>query len=111
MLHQMRLNEEPFEKIKNKTKDIELRLYDEKRKKIKVGDEICFTNISNGEQLHAKVVKLHLFKSFEELYNALDKVRIGYDKCSIPDPTDMQKYYSKEEQKQYGVVGIEIEVI
>lgn len=31
MLHQMRLNEELFEKIKNKTKDIELRLYDEKK--------------------------------------------------------------------------------
>ena len=33
MLHKMKLNESPFESIKNGTKTIEFRLYDEKRKK------------------------------------------------------------------------------
>lgn len=32
MKHQMKLNNEPFESIKNGTKTIELRLYDEKRR-------------------------------------------------------------------------------
>ena len=31
MLHTMKLKKEPFEKIKNGSKTIELRLYDEKR--------------------------------------------------------------------------------
>ena len=30
MLHKMKLNKEPFEKIKNGTKTIEFRLYEEK---------------------------------------------------------------------------------
>ena len=33
MLHKMKLNEEPFERIKNETKTIEFRLYDEKEEK------------------------------------------------------------------------------
>ena len=44
MLHKMKLNESPFERIKNWTKMIEFRLYDEKRKQIKVGDKIEFSN-------------------------------------------------------------------
>ena len=36
MVHNMKLNESPFEKIKAGTKTIELRLYDEKRRKIQL---------------------------------------------------------------------------
>lgn len=42
MKHNMRLNAEPFEKISSGAKTIELLLYDEKRRVIKVGDEIEF---------------------------------------------------------------------
>lgn len=35
MLHKMKLKKSPFDKIKNKTKTIELRLYDEKRQKVR----------------------------------------------------------------------------
>ena len=41
-MHEMNLQEAPFRMIKNKTKTIELRLYDEKRRKIKPGDTIEF---------------------------------------------------------------------
>ena len=40
MIHKMKLNESPFERIKDGTKTIEFRLYDDKRKKVKIGDEI-----------------------------------------------------------------------
>ena len=36
MLHKMKLNESPFERIKNGTKTIEFRLYDEKRQQVKL---------------------------------------------------------------------------
>ena len=45
MLHKMKLNESPFERMKNGTKTIEFRLYDEKRKQIKVGDQIEFSKL------------------------------------------------------------------
>ncbi len=44
MRHEMKLNNSPFVSIKNKTKTIELRLNDDKRQKINVGDEIEFIN-------------------------------------------------------------------
>jgi ASC-1-like (ASCH) protein len=44
MKHEMRLHDGPFKLIKAGSKTIELRLYDEKRQEIKVGDEIEFTS-------------------------------------------------------------------
>ena len=104
------LNPEPFEMIKSWTKTIELRLFDEKRQKIKVGDCIVFTETVTGEKLSVKVEKLHRFDSFDELYKSLPLLECGYTEKTVADakPSDMQKYYSLEEQKKYGVVGIEI---
>lgn len=45
--HQMKLNPEPFGKMLSFSKDIELRLLDDKRQKIKIGDFIYFKNVSN----------------------------------------------------------------
>ena len=36
MLHKMKLQEDPFERIKNGTKTVEFRLYDEKRRTIQI---------------------------------------------------------------------------
>lgn len=38
MIHKMNLQDSPFKIIKNKEKTVELRLYDEKRRKIKLID-------------------------------------------------------------------------
>ena len=43
MRYQMKLRSQPFEKIRSGRKTFELRLYDEKRQRIKVGDEIEFS--------------------------------------------------------------------
>ena len=40
MIHEMRLDPDIFEEIKNGNKTIEYRLYDEKRRKIKAEDKI-----------------------------------------------------------------------
>ena len=111
MYKKMRLNEEPFEQIKNGSKTIELRLYDEKRRKLKAGDTICFK--SKTEKLTATIKALHIFKDFEELYAALPLEKCGYsaNEIATASPDDMLEYYTKEEIEKYGVVGFEIEVI
>ena len=43
MLHQMNLHPAPFSLVESGLKTIELRLYDEKRRQIAVGDTILFT--------------------------------------------------------------------
>jgi len=110
MNHDMKLHPGPFGMIQSGEKTIELRLYDEKRQKIRVGDTIRFTNTATGEILTKTVRKLHRFDSFEALYGALPLLQCGYTPEDIhtAHPSDMEQYYSAEEQKQYGVVGIEL---
>lgn len=107
----MRLHKGPFELIKNGSKTIELRLYDEKRQMINVGDIITFENRSDGDKIIVKVIALHKYPSFEELYKHFNKVSIGYKEDEEANPKDMELYYSSEEQFKYGVVGIEMELI
>lgn len=111
MIHELRLHDGPFELIKSGTKTIEMRLYDEKRRLIKEDDIIEFTNRVTGEKIKTKVIKLHLYNSFNELYNNFDNISLGYEIDETKDPKDMEKYYSKEEQCKYGVIGIEIKLI
>ena len=109
--HSMNLNPTPFEMIKTGEKTIELRLWDEKRQKLNPGDTITFTNAVTGEMLTKTVVKLHRFENFEELYQHLPLQQCGYTEADIhtASPSDMEQYYSAEEQAKYGVVGIELE--
>jgi len=110
MNHNMNINNRPFEMIKNGEKAIELRLYDEKRRKIKVGDTICFK--SKADKLIVTVKAVHIFRNFEELYAALPLDKCGYsaEELLTASPEDMLEYYSKEQIEKYGVVGIEIEI-
>ena len=112
MLHYLKLNDKPFEAIKSGYKKIEIRLFDEKRQKIKVGDNIEFSKRDNSEEKILVAVKaLHIFNSFQQLYQAFDKSDLGYRKEETADYRDMQEYYSLEQQHRYGVVGIEIELL
>ena len=108
MKHEMKLNNEPFECIKNGTKTIELRLNDEKRKLLTVGDYIEFTNRVTNEKLLVEVIDLFKYNSFEELYKHFNKIEMGYSINEEANPKDMENYYSKEEQEKYGVLGIKI---
>ncbi|MEI3529716.1 MAG: ASCH domain-containing protein [Bacilli bacterium] len=109
--HKMNLNDGPFTRIKSETKTIELRLNDEKRQLLKVKDLIEFTNRVTLEVITVEVIGLYKYSNFEELYKHFDKIAMGYDKDDIANPKDMEKYYSKEKQEKYGVIGIEIRVI
>ena len=106
IVHQMKLGNDSFEAIKNKTKTIEMRLNDEKRSNIKIGDIIEFTNTMTLEKLKVKVDNIYKYANFEELYKHHDKISIGYKKEEIANPKDMLMYYKKENVEKYGVLGI-----
>ena len=111
MTHTMQLQPVPFEMIRNGTKTIELRLYDEKRRKIQAGDDIVFVHTgSRSETIRVKVIDLFVFDSFAALYDTLPLLECGYteDDIGTASPEDMDLYYSREEQRKYGVVGIKI---
>ena len=111
IMHKMNLRNDSFEAIKDGWKTIEMRLNDDKRSKIKIGDEIGFTNTKTNELLICKVTNLFKYKNFEELYNDHNKISIGYTENEIANPDDMLMYYSKEDIEKYGVLGIELKKI
>lgn len=111
MIHEMRLNNETFNKIKEGTKTVELRLLDEKRKALRVGDKIIFTNRANNEKIDVLVTNLFKADSFEPIYEKYSKVAMGYNEEDDAKPEDMEEYYSKEEIKKYGCIAIEIEKV
>lgn len=104
----MKLQESPFERIKNGTKTVEFRLYDEKRRKIKIGDQIEFSKLPDlQETILVDVLDLYREDTFENLFK-----KLFTDEDEIKKETkSMYQYYSPDEEKQYGVVGIKISLI
>ncbi len=107
MMHRMKLQSKPFQSIQNGTKTIELRLNDEKRKRVQAGDYIEFCLIDDpNERIQTRVTALHHFDSFETLYAAFPKEALGYAPYETADPKHMDAYYPREQQEECGVLGI-----
>ncbi|MCH5162707.1 MAG: ASCH domain-containing protein [Clostridiales bacterium] len=100
-----------FDTIATGKKTVEMRLCDEKRKKLKVGDEIEFENTETRRAIRCEVVGLFRYKDFFELYSAFDKTAIGYGETDTASATDMYAYYSPEQIEKYGALAIEIRLI
>ena len=111
MKHIMHLDKEAFNSIKNGTKTIEMRLFDDKRKEMSIGDEITFINRLNDEKVNTKIINIYNYDNFEQLYKNHNKKDLGYNEDDIASPADMNLYYSYDKQLKYGVVAIEIKVI
>ena len=106
---EMNLCDGPFQAIKEGFKDIEMRLFDEKRADLEVGDVIIFTNLATGEKLSRTVIALAPFDSFETLYAAFPKSRLGYRDDEDASPKDMEQYYPAEKIAKYGPLAIFLE--
>lgn len=108
MLHKMKLQESPFERIKNGTKTVEFRLYDEKRKNVHIGDTIEFSKLPDmQEKLVVEVVDLYRDTTFENLFR-----KLLTDEDEIKTKTEgMRRFYSPEKEAEYGVLGIKIKIV
>ena len=112
-MHEMKLQPEYYNYILNGTKRIEIRLYDEKRQKIKIGDTIKFLKEPDlKESFKIKVVGLYRYNSFEDLFKDFDISILSDKSMSKEELIDvLEQFYTKEKQEQYGVLGIRIELI
>ena len=112
MIYKMKLNPKYFEYMKVGTKRIEIRLNDEKRKKIKIGDEIIFQKEPKlTEEIHTEVVNLIIKSNFKEITNTLNVSQYS-DKNETENKflEDIYRFYTKEQEEKYGVIGIEIKL-
>ncbi len=109
----MKLKEVYFNKIKNGEKIYEIRLKDEKRRSINVGDDLIFKKEPElKETLATKVKDLIYFNYFDKMLNTLPLRKIGFENMTKQTVMDIYyRFYSKEDENKYGVVAIKVEVI
>ena len=112
MKYIMKLNPKYFEYMKNGTKRIEIRLNDEKRKEIKIGDAIIFQKKTElKEEINTEIVNLIVKKNFKELIKTLDVSEYSDEKETEEKfLEDLYRFYTKEQEEKYGVVGIQIKI-
>lgn len=111
MIHYMKLKPEPFDQIACGNKTFELRLNDEKRQLLKVGDQIVFANTTDPSlKIVTQILNIYHFADFADLYKELPLDKCGYlpEELENASPVDMTAYYGIEAQEKYGVLGIEI---
>lgn len=114
MIFEMKLQKDPFQKVALGIKTIELRLFDEKRHRLNIGDDIIFTEIAeNPGKLAVRIKALYRYESFADLFTEISPERCGNSRGeSIEDATSgMNKYYSESQIRKYGVLGIKMELI
>ena len=106
------LHSDVFDIVKNGNKDIEVRLYDEKRSKLRVGDTLIFLRRPNEiDTIKAKVVDLVKYNNFSEVVDNYDMKRIyldGYSKEMYLN--EMRRFYTLEDEVKYGALAIIFEV-
>ena len=100
-----------FELIKSGAKDIELRAYDEKRKKMKAGDKLLLFDAENPDQsIICEILNMHVAPDFESLFKKIDIKRSGFKDINELMDT-ITKFVSREELAREQVVGMEIKHI
>lgn len=108
----MNLYNENFNYIKNGTKRIEIRLNDDKRKSICIGDYIEFENLDTKEKLVVRVVALLNYETLDDLINDY-KMELLLDKNTTKEKlvNIFNNIYSNEEQEKYKILGIKFKIV
>lgn len=107
---EMKLQPEFYNYFLNRTKKIEIRLNDEKRRSIKIGDKIKLLKEPDLDEFFiGEVIGLLNYKDFDSLIDDID-IELLADKNYTKEKLirELEKFYSKEKQMKYGVLGIRI---
>jgi len=109
--HKMSLKTEPFLQICNGEKRVEMRLLDEKRKKLRVGDRIVFTHTENeNETVSVRVIGLHAYKKFNDMLWDFSENVLGVPKETEDLDEMMSSYYSREDVQKFGALAIRVQI-
>jgi ASC-1-like (ASCH) protein len=102
-----------FDLVNLGKKTIEVRLNDEKRRRLLVDDIITFTNLDRkNETLKVKILELFPFPSFRDMYKNISFEDIGRAGWSMDKMIkETYKIYTKEAEEKYGTLAIRINKI
>jgi ASC-1-like (ASCH) protein len=109
--HSLQLATIPFNAIATGQKVIESRLYDEKRQLIQIGDTIEFTNRELPDQkVRVRVVGLLRYETFHDLFSRNAPEKFGGESIEWLE-NQINEFYTIDEQRLNGVLGIEFELV
>ncbi len=106
-----RITNEVYEWITNGTKNIEIRLYNEKSSKIKIDDIINFKVVDNEEaKIKVKVTGLLIYKDIDSLLNDIDIKKIAnLSKDNLVKL--LYDIFGEEKVKTSHIIGIKFSVL
>lgn len=111
-MHLMRLAREPFGMIASGRKTVEVRLFDEKRGRLSVGDTIEFTCTDSGERITVRITDLMRFSSFSELYSSGLLDDCGCGGMTVEEAVSyILRYYTASDEAKYGALAVRFEVV
>ncbi len=111
MTHELKLQPGPFDAIKAGTKTIECRLCDEKRQQIQIGDTLIFKRAPELEEsVTAEVTGLLRYPTFSDLFADFPPEIFGGESIAGLEEL-IYRFYSKEDEAKFGVLGIQIKLI
>ena len=110
MIHQMGLFGEHFQSIINGKKKVEVRLNDENRRKIKVGDRIEFIKVPEQDQtLTVRVTGIRNYHTFKEMYEAIPFKDFDCEGWTMQEMIEgTYEIYKPEQEKKWGALAITI---
>jgi len=109
----MGLYSDYFLAIKEGKKSIEVRLNDEKRRKIKIGDTIEFIKVPQQDDiLRVKVVNLRRYDTFKAMYTDMYLKDAGCEGWTIKEMIDgTYDIYTPEQEERWGTLAITIKYL
>lgn len=114
MKHEMKLNPDAFDKIIAGTKTREYRLYDEKRRHIKLGDVIEFQKLPElQDHVLVRVEGLLLYENWYSCYEDFFKQDLSGRYATIEDAVKdtYAHWWPKEKEEKYGCLIIKFKKI
>jgi len=107
----MGLYGEYFQSIKEGKKIVEVRLNDEKRRSIRVGDSIEFIKVPQQDEiLKVQVSDLRKYDTFEAMYKDISFKNFDCEGWTMKEMIDgTYEIYTPEQEKDWGTLAIFIE--
>ena len=106
------LDNDIFYIVKEGTKHIEVRLYDEKRRQLNIGDKLIFLKRPEDILKINTIIKdLKVYSNFDELVKNYDIKDMYLENLTKEEFIKLlERFYTKEDQEKYGVLAIDFEI-
>ena len=111
MTYEMNVNADAFGVIKAGKKTREYRLYDEKRRRFKIGDIITFHNLTDStDTVSVEITDLFIYKDWRSCYEEFFDQDLSdyYENIDQALLDTYENWWSKEKEEKYGCLIIEM---